>query len=81
MPYESLLPSIIDAWRESTEAFMAQGGSLNTPEHRASLRDATDAHLRTCGWDIAEWETENRIRNAASKIAMENRIKALTKKS
>lgn len=78
-PYEGLLKGIIVAWRDSTEAFMEAGGELNTPEHRASLREATDAHLRTAGWTLDEWEADNRVRLAASKVAMDARIEALRK--
>lgn len=77
VPYGSLLTGIIDAWRESAEAFMAAGGELNTPEHRASLRAATDVYLRACGWTLEEWEAENTVRRVAAREEMHARIKAL----
>lgn len=78
-PYEGLLKGIIVAWRESAEAFVEAGGELNTPEHRASLRAATDAHLRTVGWTIDEWEAENTVRRIAAREEMHARIEALRK--
>ena len=76
-PYESLLSGIIVAWRESAETFTAAGGELNTPEHLASLRAATDAHLRTVGWTIEEWEAENKVRRDASREEMHARIRKM----
>jgi hypothetical protein len=78
-PYEDLLKGIIPVWRESAEAFEEAGGELNTPEHRASLRAATDAHLRTVGWTIEEWETETTTRRISAREEMHARIEVLRK--
>lgn len=73
-PYKDLLTGLIVAWRDSTEAFMEAGGELNTPEHRASMRAATDAYLRTVEWTIEEWEAENTARRIAAREEMHARI-------